>query len=61
MKREVERLDEIEEIAALLSEENKRYVLAVANALLFAQGNSVPNDSGKDGSSQEGASSESAR
>ena len=61
MKREVERLDEIEEIAALLSEENKRYVLAVANALLFAQGSSDPKDSGKDGSSQEGASSESAR
>lgn len=40
MKREAEHLDEIEEIVARLSKENKRYVLAVANALLFAQGGS---------------------
>lgn len=39
--------EDIKSISANLSTENKKYVIAVANALLFSQGNKEQNNSEK--------------
>lgn len=39
MKNGIAEIKEVKEINALLLPENKKYVIAVANALLFSQGN----------------------
>lgn len=38
MENGIAELNEVKEISAVLTRENKKYVVAVANALLFSQG-----------------------
>jgi hypothetical protein len=40
----VKEVKEIKEISSNLSMENKKYVIAVANALLFSQGQAIPSN-----------------
>lgn len=41
MTSDVAEIKDIEDISANLSTENKKYVIAVANALLFSQGQAI--------------------
>ena len=38
----IQETKDIREVSAKLSTENKKYVIAVANALLFSQGQTIP-------------------
>lgn len=40
MKSEVAEIKDVKDISTFLTRENKKYVIAVANALLFSQNNS---------------------
>ena len=39
MKNKKSEIQDVKDISAALTRENKKYVIAVANALLFSQGN----------------------